>query len=169
MISLEQDEKAVLLCRRHWINAFFIILRSAIMIAIVFSIENLYGLYFDNTILSEFENYIILAKYIFLEMIWIHLFLSLTDYYLDIWIVTSKKMIFIELKGLFNRIVSSVSLKDIQDITVEVKGIIPTFINYGNLRIETAGTEGEFCFKQIGRPYEVRDIILKVKSDLPKI
>lgn len=83
------------------------------------------------------------------------MFSSFVDYYLDAWILTNEKIINIEQKGLFNRVISEQRLYRVQDITSELKGIIPTFLNYGNVYIQTAGEEERFAFKQVPAPYDV--------------
>ena len=166
MLTLGQNEKIISIYRRHWIALFFMISRTVFNIALIFFLK--YGLIyvFSSETISEFDSYINLSFYLLLEFALLGLFLNLTDYYLDIWIVTNERMIFIELKGLFRRFVSSVSLKDIQDITSIIKGIIATFLDYGTLKIQSAGTDGEFLFKQISHPNEVKALILKVKSEV---
>ena len=49
-----------------------------------------------------------------------------------------------------------------QDITSEVKGFIPTFLNYGNIYIQTAGTQERFIFKDIPNAPEVTQEIIKI-------
>ncbi len=169
MLSLGQNEKIVSIYRRHWIALFFIALRAFFSFALILGLR--YGLIFifSEEIILEFDSYINLGFYLFLEFALLGLFLNLTDYYLDIWIVTNEKMIFIELQGLFRRTVASVNLKSIEDITTEMKGIIPTFLDYGTIKVESAGTDGEFFFKQISHPNEVKDLILKVKTECKQV
>ena len=44
---------------------------------------------------------------------------------------------------------------------MEVRGLIPTFLDYGNLEIQTAGAEAKFMFEQIPHPNKVKDIIMR--------
>lgn len=94
-------------------------------------------------------------------VIWMRLVGIWTDYYLDIWIVTNKRIIDLEQKGLFHRKSSVFRIERIQDITVETRGIIATLLNFGNLHVQTAGEAHEFSMNGIANPRSVREIILK--------
>jgi hypothetical protein len=93
--------------------------------------------------------------------IWLLLFFLFIDYYLDVSIVTSERIIDIEQDGFFSRIVAELRLYQVQDVTSEVKGFFPTLLNYGNVHIQTAGEVERFCFENVPNPEEVRDIIIK--------
>lgn len=92
--------------------------------------------------------------------IWLFFFYSFLDYYLDIWIVTNYRIINIEQNGLFDRIISEQKLYRVQDVTSEIKGIIPTFFDYGDVYVQTAAEKERFIFKQIPHASEVRKKIL---------
>lgn len=85
-------------------------------------------------------------------IMWVIILIIWTDYYLDIWIITNKRLIDVEQKGFFNRVVSTVDLENIQDSTDEVKGIIPTLLRFGNINVQTAASEGVFVIKGIDNP-----------------
>ncbi len=84
------------------------------------------------------------------------------DYYLDIWIITSERIVNIEQKNLFARKISAFRLNRVQDVTADVKGVLPTLFHYGDVHIQTAGAKQEFIFKQIGDPYTITKIIIKL-------
>jgi uncharacterized membrane protein YdbT with pleckstrin-like domain len=88
-----------------------------------------------------------------------------TDYYLDTWIVTNERIINIEQKGLFSRIVSELHLNQVQDVTSETHGIVATFLSYGDVHIQTAGARERFNFKQIDNPEKIKQIITKLVQD----
>ncbi|OGY42817.1 MAG: hypothetical protein A2Y67_03790 [Candidatus Buchananbacteria bacterium RBG_13_39_9] len=81
------------------------------------------------------------------------------DYYLDVWIVTDKRIIDIEQRGLFNREIAEHNLDKIQDVSGFQKGLLQTFLNYGDVNVQTAGEVQRFSFHQINKPFEVIRII----------
>jgi len=93
--------------------------------------------------------------------IWIFFFSQFTDYYLDINIVTNDRILDINQKGLFGRSVAELDLTRVQDVHSEIKGIIPTLLNYGSVEIQTAANEENFHFEQIPHPHKVRQRILE--------
>ena len=103
-----------------------------------------------------FENIMMLAFWIFSFMIWI-------DYYFDVWIITSQRIVNVEQKGLFTRKVSELRYEKIQDVTTEVSGFIPTIINYGDVQIQTAGEDEEFMFRTVSDPYKIKSIIVELQ------
>ena len=96
--------------------------------------------------------------------IWLYGFMIWIDYYFDIWVITSERIINIEQKGMFSRKASELRFQKIQDITTEVTGFLPTVFNYGDVRIQTAGTTEEFVFRTISDPYNIKNIVMKMQK-----
>ena len=76
--------------------------------------------------------------------------------------ITSERIIDIQQKGFFSRVIAEHKLFRIQDVTSEVHGIIPTVFKYGDVYIQTAGTKQRFFFNQVPNPERVRNIIIKL-------
>lgn len=98
---------------------------------------------------------------VWLLFLWVIFFIEWTDYYLDIWVITDKRIIDVEQIGFFNREVTSFYYAQIQDITVETRGFIETFFNFGTLHVATAGHVIDIAIKGASRPEEARALILK--------
>ena len=86
-----------------------------------------------------------------------------TDFYLDAWILTDKRILDIEQGGFFNRSTSSFLLDHIQDVTVEIRGLFPTIFGYGTLHIQTAGGLHEFTIPYIARPNRMKTMIIEAQ------
>ena len=99
------------------------------------------------------------AYYLF---IWLFFFFSFIDYYLDVWIVTSERILDIRQEGFFSRTIAEQKIFRIQDVTSEVKGIIPTILHYGDVHVQTAGTVQRFHFDDVPYPDKVRDMVIKL-------
>ncbi len=65
--------------------------------------------------------------------------------------------------GLFDRKVSELSMGNIEDVTAQQKGILPTIFNYGELRIETAGEQNNFTFIYCPNPNAYAKAILDAR------
>ena len=107
---------------------------------------------------------VLLATLYYLS-IWLFFFTEFIDYYLDVWIITNDRVVNIEQQGLFARTISELDLFKIQDVTSEVKGVIPTMFNFGNVYIQTAGQKERFIFKNIPAPHEVRKTIVDLIAE----
>ena len=110
------------------------------------------------------ETFIVLA-FLLSEILWIVLFLVVTDFYLDAWVVTNQRLIFVEVHGLFSRTVNSVDYRNVQDISVGIHGFFATLLNFGDIAIQSAGTHGNFLFRQVPKPDSVKGQILTVKNE----
>ena len=157
---LHENEEIVMVIRKHW----FVMMRIAIIFTILILIPPLVLSFlplvtggFNQQIVDVFIN---LALSLYIMVLLIFFFLIWTDYYLDLWIITSERIIDIEQHGLFNREVSEIPLAHVQDITVEIRGVVETLLNFGTIRIQTAG-EREFTINYVPRLYEAKDVILK--------
>jgi len=102
--------------------------------------------------------YFFLALY-FLALI-LYLFVLWSDYYLDVWIITNKRLIDIEQKGLFNRHISEMHMRNIQNVSISIRGIVQTLLRFGDIVVETAA-QGEFRIRDAPDLYGAKDLILK--------
>ena len=93
-------------------------------------------------------------------------FIFWTDYVLDIWIVTNKRIIDIEQIGLFKRETSSVRLENIQDVTCNIHGLIPTILHYGEINLQTSGTEKEFILKHAASARKAKELIMRLHDQI---
>jgi hypothetical protein len=164
----KEGEQILLVVHRHWfdiLSQFFIIL---IMLLVLFG-----GFVFATPIIKLSNGLLSANLFLFLEnvffiFIWLFFFVTWIDYYFDVWIVTNERIVNIEQRGLFSRGISELELENIQDITVEVSGIIPTFLNYGNLYVQTAAEKERFIFKHVPNPYAIKDLIMNLQKNYEK-
>lgn len=166
MIILEKDEEIILEVRKHW---FFWL--TEIFLSIVFA---LFPIFLINILLFlglKFNTHVGCLFLFFYSLwfltIWILIFVFWTNQYLDLWLVTNHKIFAIEQHGLFKREVSVIHYKNIQDITYDVKGLVPSIFNFGDLYVQTAGMKTKFGIKGIKNPYIVQkklnEILLRKK------
>lgn len=166
MIGLEPHEAIILHGRRHW---FILALRLLPLIPfilvplVIFGIFGTVPLQTDSLIEmsgngASFAVFILFSWFLF---VWIGAFIIWTDYFLDVLVVTSKRIINIEQKALFSREIASLRLDKIQDITIDINGILATFLSFGNIRIQTAGEQEEFLIRFIQDPEALKSVILK--------
>jgi uncharacterized membrane protein YdbT with pleckstrin-like domain len=112
------------------------------------------------------ESLFAFIRNLFFIFTWITFFIIWIDYYFDVWIVTNQRIVNIEQKGMFSRVVSELELEKIQDVTTDVRGVIPTFLNYGDLMVQTAAERERFRFRKVPDPYAVKDLIMKLQNEL---
>lgn len=161
----KEGEKVVLHFRRHWfifLNLFFIYFGLSILPVIVVLFLGIN----NNVNIADYLNSNEFVKAIGLTIAFVY-YLSMlvftftmwTENYLDVWTLTSERIVSREQKGLFNRVVSELGLTNIQDITVEQKGIFATVLQYGDVYIQTAAEKERFIFQKVPNPYHISKII----------
>ena len=159
----QQNEKIILFLRRHPLIFFKFVLLFIFLSLLPVAFYLFFSFAWPNLFTQPFFHaLLILFSSIYYLFIWLLFFYSFLDYYLDIWLVTNYRIINIEQNGLFNRVISEQKLDRIQDVTSEVKGLMPTFFDYGNVYVQTAAEQERFIFKQIANPAEVRKKILSL-------
>lgn len=160
------DEQVVIFTRRHWFALFtkyaFMFLLSLVPVAAYLMTKNVFT-DFDSTDLGRAA--VIVTASAYYLFIWVTVFTIFIDYYLDIWIVTTHRIIDIEQKGLFNQQMSEQSLEMVQDVQSKVKGIFPTVLDYGEVLVQTAGARNLFNFKQVPRPGIIARTITKLADE----
>jgi len=157
-------EEILLVVRRHWFDIFLQLLFVFAMIFLLIASFTSIPALFPIMEKKSFNILFIFAESLFAMIIWVCFALIWVDYYFDVWIITNKRIVNILQNGLFNRDVSELELNRIQDITTEVIGIIPTFLNYGNIYIQTAGEKERFIFRNVPNPYGIKDMVMNLQK-----
>ena len=159
------NEQILLFYRRHWL----ILLKTAFLGVVMAVIPVFFYVYFSaRPELFSGETFYalyVLLNSIFALFIIVFMFSNFIDYYLDVWLVTNMRVVAIEQEGLFGRQMAEKDLGRMQDIKAEVKGFIPTIFGYGNVKIQTAGEEEHFIFRQIPHAEEATRQIANLVSE----
>lgn len=160
----KDGEEVLLVVHRHWFNILEQMFLIVFLLFLMFS-----GAIYLPQLFVALRNPLMNSFFFFLEnvfamFIWIFFFLIWIDYYFDVWVITNLRIVNIEQKGLFNRSVSEMGFSRIQDVTAEVIGIIPTFLNYGDVFIQTAAETERFLFRQVPDPYHIKDVIMQMQK-----
>lgn len=159
-LILQSGEKVIHQARRHWL--IFLTEAIGLALALIVPLVALGSLEVDERT-TTLISFCFAAWTLIIFLIFCVLF---TNYYLDLFIVTNRRLIDVEQLGLFARDVAIAPLENIEDIKIEVVGIIPTFFKYGTLHVQTAATNREITVRGITKPYKVKEAILSVKDDI---
>lgn len=154
-IKLEEDEKVLKVVRKHWFILAVELIGAACMallpLFLWLGIIIGKGQAWISWTVSDYGFILFFASLLWwiicimlATMIWTH-------YYLDLWIITDRRLIVIQQLGFFNRKTSNFRLERLQDIKVRVSGIIATLLNFGTIRAQTASA-ADSSFKMTGLP-----------------
>ncbi|MBI4426079.1 MAG: PH domain-containing protein [Candidatus Kerfeldbacteria bacterium] len=162
--GMHGDEQILLLQRKHWSVLVHKLVRYVMLIVAPLLIFGALA-WFDVGFTVDTQNLsgvlLILGASLYTLLLWMLFFHDWLDYYLDVLIVTNERVVRIEQKGLFNRTVADLTLDRVQDVTVETKGFVQTFLHYGSLHLQSAGERERFTFSDIPDPELVKAEILR--------
>ena len=155
---LKEGEKIAFEIRRHW---YVLASESSLIVLLALLPFILLALSGTLELTDQSMLVVVFTSAAWLMLLWGTFFVVWTNYYLDVWVVTTHRIVDIEQFGLFSRDVSEFRLDRVQDITIEVKGVLPTLLNFGDLHVQTAGMMRELKIKHVHDPYEVKNRIIR--------
>ena len=157
-VDQEPEEKTLLLLRQHpltnvpWIFFFVILLLAPLLFTRLLS----------NTALDLL---LLPLKIRVLSLIFWYLcvlgygILSFLFWFFNIYLVTDRRIVDLDYFGFLFFRLSEAQLYQIQDVTYQMGGIFRILFNYGDVYIQTAAEEREFCFEATPQPARVHDLI----------
>jgi hypothetical protein len=92
-------------------------------------------------------------------------------YYMDKLIITTRRVIHVDWKGVFRMTESEVDIEDIQDIVIREHGFIAYFswFDYGDFLVETASTKATINFESAPDPKGIKNFIYHLEIKPTKI
>ncbi len=153
-------ETTILVTRKHWIflalPLFFVFLTALLVIVLTFWLSS-FSWWERFSSLWEF-----IVSVIFL-ILWNLGFYLVTMYSLNTVIITNKRIIENEQRGLFKHVINEIQLKNIQDISVKIMDFFAQLLNYGDIEIQSAGAVDKFFFNHLPHPEKIKNLIMKQK------
>lgn len=156
----KQYESIILFLRSHFItNASWIAVSLILTILpiIVLTFSPNFGIDFLTspsaarfTAIYALFYYLILLSYILISFLY---------WFYNVFIVTSERIVDIDYSDIVVHNIAVTKLSHIEDVNYTQSGFIPTFLNYGDLFVQTAGTERNFEALSIPKPREATHII----------
>ena len=164
----QPDESIVIVLHRHWfifvrhVMVLFILAGAPLAAAYIWSQISVFELISG----SLSHTLVVMAAALYYLFLWMLIFGYWLDYYLDVFIITDKRLVDIEQAGLFGRTVAEERLYRIQDVTSDAQGIMATTLHYGNVYVQTAGKTERFIFEHVPHPENVARTILQLTDKI---
>ena len=104
-----------------------------------------------------------------LSLIWaaywaVIIYLAWYRYHNDVWVITNQRIVDVYKRNPFNLRVSSADLVNIQDISVERRGILQTSMNFGDITCQTSGARDVFLLSGLPDPTATQALIDKERD-----
>jgi membrane protein YdbS with pleckstrin-like domain len=165
VIKQKPSEQITHHLRRHPITFLPIIglfvLLLTVPIVLYFLIMNIYPNILSGEILYPIA---ILGASIYYLSVYLFFFGYFIDYYLDLWIVTTNRIIDMEQHGLFRRTSTELELFRIQDVSANITGIVGTLFNYGDVIVKTASSNLNIVFRDVPNPNKIREDLVHMSE-----
>lgn len=88
--------------------------------------------------------------------------------YGNMYVITNERLIDVERRGIFDRIVSEVPLGNIHDVSFRMKGPLGMLLRIGNITVRTVGGATNFEWGWVRNPEEVRERLLEIQRAVPE-
>lgn len=160
------EEDIVLFTRRHWGSMLGIGCLLVLMMLLPAVLILSFYLLSPNFFRGAVWNFVVIIGSIYYLVAMTFAFLEWINFYYDIFIFTQDEIIDINQEGFFNRQINQISLVNIQDVSAQVRGFLPTFFGYGDVVAESAGEKTQtYIIDKIPHPMQVADKILELHNE----
>lgn len=160
--------------RAHWfvivIKVAFYLLLAMAPVAVLVVLEvvqpGILTYFSDSNGIRAVVRLIMSLYYFFL---WFFMFYEWLDYYLDVWVITNHRIIEVTQRGFFNHEVSEIHLNRIQDMMFRAKGIFSTFLDFGDLHVQTAGAVERVILHNVAHPRKFLEQMNRLMIEAKKL
>ncbi len=159
-----ESEEIHLFMRRHFITNLPWMIFSVILLLLPLLSGFFIGGSISDTLHISANTFIILILFYYVVVFGLFILTSFINWYFNVYIVTNSRIVDVDFISILYREVSSTRLNLIQDVTVKTGGVLRAIFDYGDVFIQTAGTEVNFDFHAVPHPQEVAREIEKLMA-----
>lgn len=145
----QDNENFVCFFRHHWISLLGELLYFAIyIIAVTFALINFETI---RELVQETDEirYIFFLLFALATFLLHRFFIKFFNYFICIAIITDRRILDNERTLFFHDDLDSIDMSQIQDIEMIAEGLLPNFLNYGELKIYLSATNAVKHFKAV--------------------
>lgn len=82
----------------------------------------------------------------------------------SLYILTTERIIDVDQRHVLHRVVGELPIENIQDATYEVKGLLATVLNFGDVVVQTVGGATTITMKNVEAPYRIQQEVLEARN-----
>lgn len=150
--TYEPGEKIILLLRAHPFTQIPWIITSILIYILILILNMFIANFFSGGQILIFN---IFGVMFLLSYIWF----SFISWYFNVGIITNKRIIDIDFYVVLYKEITVARLDKVEDITLKSGGYFESFLDFGTVFIQTAGTEANIEFANIPKPSLVVQLI----------
>jgi uncharacterized membrane protein YdbT with pleckstrin-like domain len=175
LMELDDDEQIVTEIRRHPIGLVAVYASGLFIAATILIGGVLFGLWLErqpditSTSSIPFGTILAVVSAVVSAVVLFFTYVSAYIYKNNVIIVTNEKIVQLLYRNLVDRKISQLSLGDLEDVTVEQRGIFARIFKFGTLTIETAGEQNNYNFSYTPYPYDTAKHIVAAREQSIKM
>jgi hypothetical protein len=164
-VNQEKQESVVLFLRKHfitnvsWILTTILLLLLPIFIVAIFQVSN-FSLF---TLPTNFIAILILFYY---ALVLNYALVNFIIWFYHVGIVTQKRLLDLDVYNILSHHLAETNLVEVVDVSYAQQGFAQSFLNYGNVPIQTEAIKANFEFELAPKPAEVSDIITDLRNEM---
>lgn len=165
----KSNEAIILFLRSHFITNISWIIFSLFLLVlpiIIFNFLPNFGLDFLSS--PRATRFITIFTLFYYLMVFSYVFISFLHWFYNVFIVTTERIVDMDYSDIVVHNIAVTSLTHVQDVSYTQSGFIPTFFNFGDLFVQTAGNERNFEAYSVPKPREATHIIGDLTGKGPK-
>ncbi len=163
----QDNEQIYMILRPHWFTLVLKFLAWLLFASFLPISDMLINRFAPGLNSDPYVGYVNLIQSVYLMFLMLGLLILWIMYYLNMQIITNERIVDITQKSLLHHTISELHLTNIEDVTAEIKGVFGTFLNYGNVYVQTAAETERFIFDKVPNPAAVEKMILDLYEKLP--
>ncbi|EKE29581.1 MAG: hypothetical protein ACD_2C00141G0003 [uncultured bacterium (gcode 4)] len=136
--NLQPWEEVRMVLQRHWIALVYILWYFIFLV-----VSLIFMIYLWNTI-SLVWDYINVILVIYTCVFILFMYVNWMRYELDLYVITTKRIIGLEETAFLNRHLSECSLDKVQEVNARTTWLLSNLLNYWEVRIHTASENSDF-------------------------
>jgi Bacterial PH domain len=133
--NLRPGEKIEVVLKRHWIVYAILTVYFFLWLFLTFTIWWFFGV-------NLFMNFLIVLFWMGFSLF---LFVEWLNHELDMFVVTNNRVVWVEQISFLDRVVSECNLWQVQEVNSNTKWFFANILNYGTVKIQTAGNATNFA------------------------
>lgn len=150
--SQHPDEQVILALRAHPITQLSWIFNSFILLTILVFLN-----FLTPQILNLVQN--IFVNIFGAALIFSYIWFNFLSWFFNVGLITNERIVDVDFHSIIYKEVTETQLTKVEDVTAKSGGFFASIFDYGNVFVQTAGTEVNIEFIKIPRPSEVTKII----------
>lgn len=150
-LAAAPGEQTIMEITRHPFGLFGLYLACGFIVLVLLAAAALIP-HFFTSLTSQDRTGLFAGAVIAILIVLLYMYVAVTIYRGNRWVVTNDSITEISQAGLFNKKTSQLSLANLEDVTFDQNNIVQEMFGFGTLIVETAGEHSKFSFPYCPKP-----------------